>query len=64
MYNKTKTGTDLPQTMGSKFAIDQQHQNHRLRTDSKRHHGCNIYFLTLKYTNLITGTIKMRDRKV
>ena len=34
----TKTNTEHPQTMGGKKTINQQQQNHHLRTDSSLNH--------------------------
>ena len=38
MHNKAKTNTEPPQTMGSSLTIDQQQQNHRLKTVSSLSH--------------------------
>ena len=38
MHNKTKTNTELQQTMGSTPKIYQQQQNHHLRTDRSLSH--------------------------
>ena len=48
MHNKTKTNTELLQTMGSAITKDQLQQNHRLRTNINLGHKFILLALSLR----------------